>query len=148
MNRRRDFHVKNDSVISGLRLESDIAKQLCDAARANAADAKGIGDVAQMARYLIRTGLGYTDVQSNAFEDAMLKPYRLRGLALEDEVARKLYEMARRLRVNWSTTVVGPTAAARHLIRVGLGVPIEESERREQRFAALAAAKREIMEVG
>jgi hypothetical protein len=144
---RRDWKVKNASVITGLRLEPAIASQLCYAAREHAVDERGRGDVAQMARYFIRTGLGYTTAQSNALEDGTLKPKRLCGLALEEEVERRLVEHARE--VFWNRYPAGRAAltpTARHLIRLGLGMPAAESLRREEQFASLAAALREVRE--
>jgi len=132
---RRDHQTKNASVIGGLRLEADVAQRLCEAARTHAADKHGRGDVAQMARYYVRTGLGYTAEASNTLEDKAPKPERLCGLTLEKDVMV-------RLRASGANV----SAVARHFIRRGLGFSDAESRRREEKFAALAEALREIRE--
>lgn len=134
---RRDKGTKNSSVITGLRLEPDVAQDLCTYARAHALDEHGRGDVAQMARFFIRTGLGWSPTQSNELEDRVLKPSRLCGLALETPVMLKLENYGRGL---------GTSAAARHLIRLGLGMADAESRQREERFAAMATALRDVRE--
>lgn len=137
---RRDRGVKNTSVISGLRLEADAATRLCDRAREQAVD-KGKGDVAQLARYYIRIGLGYSHQEANALEVTELKPKQVRGLVLETAVEAHL-------RRRQYTLGLGCAGTARHLIRLGLGYSKEESLRREERFASLAAAIQEVRERG
>ena len=134
---RRDKGTKNGSVITGLRLEPDVAQDLCTYARLYALDGHGRGDVAQVARHFIRVGLGYSVETSQEMEDGELKPARLCGLALETPVKRLLDQR--------TILVGGPTATARHLIRRGLGMSDVESRKREERFTAMATARREIM---
>lgn len=141
---RRDFGVKSASVISGLRLERDVAQKLCEAARQRTSDPTAakrrdrLGDVAVMARHFIRVGLGIPESRSAAMEATEVKPARLAGLALESGVYQAL---------EGAHSQLGSiTATARHFIRRGLGYAEAESLRREERFAALAQALRDARE--
>lgn len=124
---RRDKGVKGGSVITGLRIERDVAQTLCDEATTNAQ-----GNVAELARFHIRRGLGATAAQANALEEnEMLVSSGLAGLSLDaTTIARLVHEAARR-----EMTKAG---LARHLIRRGLRVPEAESMQREAGFRALA----------
>ena len=75
---RRDDGTKNASVCTGLRLEPDLARRLCTAAVEQAE-----GDVAQFARYILRTQLGASSEVALVMEPGP-KPKRLCGLALDD----------------------------------------------------------------
>lgn len=130
---RRDKGTKNASIITGLRLEKDVAKALCEWAR------QIDGDVAALSRYFIYKGLGYSEDQA-ARAERELKPERLAGLALDSATNRRLIEYAQKLD-GWNTS-----AAARHLLRLQLGYSVKDSTAREEKFALLAQAKRAAME--
>jgi len=97
------------------------------------------GNVAVMARYLIAVGLGWSPAAANTIEERHQKPRRLCGLALDTETYTRLQGTAAQLELT-------PTGAARHLLRCGLGLDPMESLKREETFASLAQALREVRE--
>lgn len=137
---RRDKNVKSASVIAGARLEPDVAQRLCAAAIERVPDKHGLGDVAQLVRYLVRTGLGIPHSEANAREErAALGDCGVPGLKLETDVCQQLARHADHLGLNKLATV-------RHYIRLGLGLRNEVSLQREERFAEIASAKRGLLE--
>jgi hypothetical protein len=143
MTLRRDKDVVNDACVAALRMEPALAQHLCAEAirlAPRVVHRRTKGDVAEFARSLLRRGLGWTHTQSEMMEATELKPRRLGGLTLEAAVYRRLQELAgKHFNGNVAST-------ARHLLRVGLGVDAGESLQREERFASLAAALREVRE--
>ena len=131
---RRDKGITYASIITGLRLESDLATRLRAAATERAE-----GNVAVLARFLLATGLGWSAEAANTSEDRDLKPRKLCGLAVPEELYTRLRGAAARLHL-------APTGAARHLLRRGLGVDELTSLQREEKFASLAAALHEVRE--
>lgn len=131
---RHDKGTKRGSVISGLRLEPKLATALRDAARDRAG-----GNVAEMARHLIHTQLGWSIEDAHNLEERHQKPARLCGLALPAIAYRSLASRA-------SDEGLTVTGTARHLLRLGLGVSKDESLRREETFTSLANALREVRE--
>lgn len=143
MTLRRDKDVVNDACVKALRLEPALAKLLCAEARELApriVHRQRKGDVAEFARSLVRRGLGWSHQQSELMEATELKPRRLGGLTMETVVYNRLNELATR---HFSGNVA---SATRHLLRLGLGVSEQESLQREERFASLAQALREVRE--
>lgn len=137
---RRDKDIRNASVCTGLRLEPALAQRLCDEARKRALVGNPPrGDVAMMARALIREGLGIDTVTSNTMEDQAPKPEGIAGLKFEAGLKKALQRYAK-------AQGLSVTGAARHLLRVGIGYTDSESRTIEQRFATLAAALREVRE--
>ena len=137
---RRDKNVRFASVIAGVRLEPDVAQRLCAAAIERVPDKHGRGDVAQLVRYLIRTGLGIPHDQANAREERVdIANCGVPGLRLEADVCQQLARAADHLGLNKLATV-------RHYIRTGLGIRNEVSLQREERFAEIASAKRGLLE--
>ncbi len=140
---RRDAKVKGASVITGLRLEPETAKDLCDRACAEVLEelppgSKRLprGNVSELARYFIRTGLGLSAAEANRREAHGDFDDCLAGLAMEPDLCKRLASTAHKLGL--------PKAgAARHFIRLGLGFSQENSMEREAHFAELAAAKHE-----
>lgn len=134
---RRDAKVKGASVITGLRLEPEAAQQLCDKACTDARDEKtGRGNVSELARYFIRTGLGLSPVDANRREEHGAFSSCVAGLAMEPDLCARLTSAARKLGL--------PKAgAARHFIRLGLEFSHANSMAREAHFAELAASKHE-----
>ncbi len=131
---RYDQGTRRGSVIRGLRCEPDLAKRLSAAAVERAE-----GNVAMMARYLIHTQLGWSHEDAIQLEEKHAKPSRLCGLALPAVVYQRLVAQGTDL----GLTVTG---TARHLLRLGLGVPASESREREEKFSSLAQALREVRE--
>src|SRR5262249_26366090 len=126
---RRDKNIKGGSVISGLRLEKDVAQALCETAKR---DAKG--NVAELARFYIRTGLGASTAEANAREEAGdFISSGLAGLWMDKYTVDRLNAHRKR-------TGASRAAVARHLIRLGLNYSPEDSQKREAGFAALADA--------
>jgi hypothetical protein len=143
MTLRRDKDVVNDACVAALRMEPALAQHLCaEAIRLAPRVVHRLtkGDVAEFARSLLRRGLGWTHQQSEVMEATELKPKRLGGLVLEAPVHRRLHELAGK---HFNGNVA---SATRHLLRVGLGMAVEESLQREEKFASLAAALREVRE--
>jgi len=143
MTLRRDKDVVNDACVKALRMEPQLAQKLCEEARLLAprfVHRKSKGDVAEFSRSLIRRGLGWSHEQSELMEATELKPKRVGGLTMEPAVHRRLTELAQRHFGG------GVASAARHLLRLGLGMNEGESLRREEKFASLAAAIREVRE--
>ena len=137
---RRDRNVKSASVIAGARMEPDLAQRLCAAAIDRVPDEHGRGDVAQLARYLVRTGLGIPHSEANIREErADLADCGVPGLKLEADVCQQLARAADHHGLNKLATV-------RHFIRLGLGIRNEVSLQREERFAEIASAKRGLLE--
>ena len=137
---RRDKNVKGASVIAGARMEPDLAQRLCAAAIERATGKHGRGDVAQLARYLIRIGLGIPHDQANVREEqAALGDCGVPGLKLEADVCQQLSRVADQLGL-------GKLGTVRHYVRLGLGIRNEVSLNREERFAEIASAKRGLME--
>lgn len=137
---RRDKNVKFASVVAGARMEPDLAQRLCAAAIERAPDKYGRGDVAQLARYLIRTGLGIPHSEANIREEqAELDNCGVPGVRLEADVCQQLARAADHLGL-------GKLGVVRHYIRLGLGIRNEVSLQREERFAEIASAKRGLME--
>ena len=136
---RRDKDIKSASVIAGVRLEPDAAQRLCAAAIERASDGhpqRPRGDVAQLVRYFVRTGLGIPHDDANAREErAELGDCGVPGLKLEADVCQQLARSADHIGLNKLATV-------RHYIRLGLGIRPEVSLQREERFAEIASAKR------
>ncbi len=143
---RRDQHVRYASVLTGLRCERDLAQKLCDFAREHVradphmpASRANPGNVVEAVRYLLRRGLGSTDEHANHVEVvAHKKNVGLPGLVLDAETNKRLLAHAKALGLKQTGTV-------RHLLRVGLGFDAQDSFDREGRFAAIAAAKFEVM---
>lgn len=134
---RRDANTKGASVITGLRLEPETAQQLCERAIEDARDEKtGRGDVSELARYFIRTGLGMTPNDANRREAVGAFAACVAGLKMEPDLCARLASAARRLGVT-------KAGAARHLVRLGLGFSEENSLEREAHFAELASSKKE-----
>ncbi len=131
---RNDKGITGGSVITGLRLEPELAARLRDAATERAE-----GRVAVLARFLIATGLGRSAEAATQDEQSALKPRKLCGLAVSHTMYKRLEEDAASLELSI-------TGCARHLLRVGLGFDAMESLRREEAFASLAAALREVRE--
>jgi len=143
---RRDQFVKNASLTVGLRCERELAQRLCDYARehvradpAQPASRTNPGNVSEAARYLIRRGLGVSHDAANRTEVVENKYVcGLPGLALDlDTIAR--------LRDYQDRHGLTKAGSARHTLRLGLGFDASESLERERHFAAIAAAKHEIM---
>jgi hypothetical protein len=134
---RRDAKVKGASVITGLRLEPETAQALCDKACVDTFEEKtGRGNVSELARYFIRTGLGLSPADANRREEHGAFSACLAGLAMEPDLCARLASAARKLGL--------PKAgAARHYIRLGLGFSHTNSMAREAHFAELAASKHE-----
>lgn len=134
---RRETHkVRGDSVISGLHIERDVAQDLCDEACKIAKDKHGLGNVAELARFYVRTGLGATKDQANHLEEneRILSNGGVAGLGLDKwTIARLVAEVGRR--------GMGKAAIVRHLIRRGLGMSELESMKREAGFAAIVQAR-------
>jgi len=127
-------------VITGLRLERDCAQRLCIAAIERAADEDGRGDVAMMARFLIRTGLGDSAERANRREENdRLGNCSLAGLWLDEDTCTRLTTYISRAAKSFGLTRAG---CARHLIRLGLGIPEATSLEREQTFATIAELRR------
>ena len=125
---RRHKGTKSGASIPGLRLEADVAQALTGHAREETA-----GDVAAMVRMLLHKGLGISvDV------DDTPRARIIAGLVLCKTAGRALQAHAKR------ETNGNVAAMARHLVRVGLGWPVDESRRREEMFARIAKAKREL----
>lgn len=125
--RRRDKGIKGGSVITGLRLERDTAQLLCDQAVESAK-----GNVAELARFYIRRGLGASAAQANTLEEnEYLVDSGLAGLSLDERTINLLLDRTAR-------TGQTKAAIARHAIRRGLGYTETESTKREAGFAALA----------
>ncbi len=131
---RNDKGITGGSVITGLRLEPELAARLRDAATERAE-----GRVAVLARFLIATGLGRSAEAAIQDEQSTLKPRKLCGLAVSDRMYTRLEEDAASLQLSI-------TGCVRHLLRAGLGFDAVESLRREETFASLAAALREVRE--
>ena len=141
MTLRRDKAVVNAACVAALRMEPKLAQLLCKEARERAprlVHREMKGDVAELARSLIRQGLGWTHAQSEMMEVTELKPERHAGLVMEAIVHRRLTELARQ---RFSSNLA---AATRHLLRIGLDIPEDESLQREEKFASLARALREL----
>lgn len=133
---RRDRNVKFDSVIAGLRFERDAAQALCTFAIDHAADERGVGNVAEVVRYLVRTGLGASGEEANRIEaTGGFRQCGIAGLQLDVPTVRQLDAFTKANR--W-----GKAAAARHLVRLGLGYPDAESRARENRFAVIAEVRK------
>jgi len=134
--RQKRKDIRGSSVITGLHLERDVAQRLCDQAREDAA-----GNVAELARYYIRIGLGATAAQANRLGEGNLAlSSGLAGLGLDAWTRdRLIQEVARQ--------GIAKAAIARHLIRRGLGFSEKESKRREAGFAALANARHGLHDV-
>lgn len=122
---------KGDSVIDGLHLERDVAARLCEQADKDAA-----GNVAELARFYVRTGLGATAAQANALEanENLALNSGLAGLGLDKWTKDRLIQEV-------ATRGTAKAAIARHYIRRGLGFSERESMKREAGFAALAQAR-------
>ena len=132
---RRDKGLVGASVITAVRMEKSLAQRVGEAARARAE-----GDVAQLVRYLIRVGLGYSHDVANAREAAGGFTYNgISGLKMEAEIEEPLERYA-------SELGCGRFCAVRHLVRMGLGMKAEESKRREAVFAEIASARRTMAE--
>ena len=134
--RRTTCNVRGDSVIDGLRIERDVAQLLCEQACKDARNKLGQGNVAELARYYIRVGLGATAAQANALEEGggILSSSGLAGLGLDAWTKTALVrEVGRR--------GIGKAAIARHFIRRGLGMSELESMKREAGFAAIVQAR-------
>jgi hypothetical protein len=125
--RRRDKGIKGGSVLTGLRLERDVAQALCDQATTNAQ-----GNVAELARFHIRRGLGATAAQANHLEETEnVISSGLAGLSLDAATIALLVIGAARREMS-------KAGLARHFIRRGLGMSEAESVKREAGFTALA----------
>ena len=135
MTNRRDKNVRGASVISGHRMEPDLAQRLTEYARKNFVDNRGLADVARAARFLLRSQLGFVNA-----DDHGLLPEIMRGLKVEEA----LLEGVQRYQIQQELS--SQLSAARHLIRLGLGYRPELSLQREQRFAEIASAKRGLLE--
>lgn len=138
---RRDARTKGASVITGLHLEPETATQLCDRACEDAPEqlppgAKRLprGNVSELARYFIRTGMGLSSADANRREEHGAFSACVAGLKMESDLCARLASAARKLGVT-------KAGAARHLIRLGLGFSHENSMEREAHFAELAASK-------
>lgn len=136
---RRDAKVKGASVITGLRLEPETARELVERACAQALEEpkpgrKQRGNVSEMARFFLRQARGLSAAEANQREERGHFKACLAGLAMEPELCAWLDDRAQRLGL--------PKAgAARHFIRLGLGFSVENSMAREAHFAELAAAR-------
>lgn len=145
--RRRDLFIKGGSVLAGLRCERELAQRLCDFARENVradltqpASRANPGDVSEAARYLLRRGVGLSHEAAARVEVAERGVSgALAGLAVDAGTLAQLYKHQQR----YSLTRAG---TARHLLRLGLGMDVNDSLAREQHFAAIAAVLREIRE--
>lgn len=135
MTNRRDKSVKGASVISGHRMEPDLAKRLTEYARENFTDDRGYADVARAARFLLRTSLGLLER-----DDHGPLPLNTRGLRVE----QGLFDAIERYQGQQG--LPSPIGTARHLMRLGLGMRADVSLQREARFAEIASAKRGLME--
>lgn len=131
---RNDKGITGGSVITGLRLEPELAARLRDAATEHAE-----GRVAVLARFLIATGLGRGADAATQDEQDTIKKRKLCGLAVSDDMYDRLETRAAQLQLQI-------TGCIRHLLRVGLKIDAMESLRREETFASLAAALREVRE--
>jgi hypothetical protein len=126
---RRDAGIKGGSVISGLHLERDAAQRLCDKAHEIAG-----GNVAELARFYVRRGLGATVEQANQLEETeYLVSSGLAGLSLDKRTIGLLVRAV-------AEQGIAKSAIARHLIRRGLGFSERDSKKREAGFAAIANA--------
>lgn len=133
---RRDARTKNASVITGVRLEAEVAQALRDAAVSFAPDDKGRGDVGQLARFYVRRGVGFSADAANQREAHGGFDNCVAGLAMESTLCKRLTEEADRLGIT-------KAGAVRHFIRLGLGYSQDNSLEREAHFAELAASRKE-----
>jgi len=130
---RRDKGTTGGSVITGLRLEADAAARL----REHAVQRAG-GDITEMVRYYVRAGLGFTHDDINRREAAgQLGNSGVAGLRLEADAAGQLGRIA-------DEHGMARTGLVRHYVRLGLGYQEKVSFQREERFARIAAARREL----
>lgn len=133
MTTRRDSKTKGGSVVTGYRMEPDLAQRMIAYARENFTDERGIADIARAARFLLRTQLGHTER-----DDHGLLPETSRGLKMEAYLRDSIVTY----QVNHEMSFVG---AARHLIRLALGYAEGESKRRERVFAELAEGRQGLV---
>lgn len=140
MTTRRDKNVKGASVISGHRMEPDLAQRLTAYAHEHFT-VNGKADVAAAARYLLRSAFG--KVGEHAFDMPGGLTELTRGLKLEPW----LYEQIEVWQANapMPMSFVGVT---RHMLRLALGFNAKVSLQREQRFVDIASARRGLMEEG
>lgn len=133
MTTRRDSKTKGGSVVTGYRMEPDLAQRVVAYARENFSDDHGIADIARAARFLLRTQLGHTER-----DDHGPRPETSRGLKMESH----LHESIVNYQFTHEMTFVG---AARHLIRLALGYAEGESKRRERVFTGLAEGRQGLV---
>jgi hypothetical protein len=134
---RRDYGTTGGSVITGMRLEADAAARLREAAIALAE-----GNIVELVRYYVRTGLGYAPDDISRREAAgtgsdSTSNSGVAGLRLEKDASTKL-------KVRADEHGMARVGLVRHYVRLGLGIRKEVSFQREERFARIAAARREL----
>jgi hypothetical protein len=133
---RRHKDLTRSGCIAGLRMETDLAQKLADAARE-----RSDGNVAELARYFIRTGTGLSHAEANRREETLKPDKMVRGLRIEEDLVARLDRFTRHARLD------SRAGGARHLLRLALGINEVESLKREVGFAAVAAARQGMRDV-
>ena len=136
MTTRRDKNVRGGSVITGFRMEPDLAQRLTEYARRNLV-VNDKADIAAAARYLLRTQLGKPSHESLDPPGGLTESTR--GMKMEKWLVQSIGVWIDRQDVQLS--FVG---AIRHLIRLGLGYNAKLSLQRESKFAELSALRQQI----
>lgn len=134
---RRDKGVKNASIIAGLRCEPALALRLTGRALEGQRDDRGRADVAAMARYLLRMGVGWGHARAGA--DVLCPSVTIPGLRVEHDLVTAVDK--------WSDQLgLGRAGTIRHLLRLQLGFTESASLAAEARFTEIAEARRALME--
>jgi hypothetical protein len=137
---RRDKDTKNASVIAGLRMEPKLAVKLTAWALANIPrDTQNRTDVGAAARWLLYIGLGASSDTALRLEQEPRPSPVVPGLRLAQRTIDSIETHSLRLRLNRAATV-------RHLLRLQLGWTAEASLETEGNYAAIAEARRALME--
>jgi hypothetical protein len=137
---RRDAGVKRGSVVTGLRMEPDLATALTEAAHRQAQnEGEAQADVNKTSRCLLRRALGWSTAETLAAEArGGWAGTPVAGLGCESALIVALDKARAKLGLNRS-------AAARHFLRVSLGWSPQASLEKEKAFAAIAAAREKLM---
>ena len=134
---RRHKNTKGGSVIAGLRMDPALAEALTERAHANAAvDGALKGDIAATARTLLRAMLRVPVLRVAG--QLQGKNTQIAGLRCEPALLQAL----NKAQANWGLSLAGTT---RHLLRVALDIPAEESLEIEERFTIIAQTKYKLM---
>lgn len=142
---RRDADVKNSSVITGLRLEPELAHRLVESARkaaekTNPRTGRPIADVATHTRDLLRQHFKVqrSDDVLGDRPPAGMQGSPIAGLKLDPPLAAAIRA--------FRGSRLGIAGSVRHALRLALGWTVEDSLRQERKFAEIAASKRELFE--